>query len=549
MRSAVDRLEKEERAEGRRSLLADRLVVAGFLVLLALPLAELGLRLDPTAAAVENRKAAPAPGLPGSLGELGRWPRAFDAWFDDHFGFRNLLLRTRLRATQLLTGSSGVDWVLRGRDGWLFMDGAQIESWKAAKPFPAADRELWLEVMARRREWLAGLGIRMVALVAPNKATIYPEFLPESVKRVSDVTRLDELLRRAGDRGDVEVLDLRPALRAAKGAGLVYARTDTHWNARGAAVACGLVVDRVREWFPSVPVLGLVELSFRDVEGPGGDLARGAGLEATMREPWPVPQPAMPRAAVAMPTSELRTRPTFRGWELEDLQLAAYEIPGSRWPRAMLFGDSFMEPMVPLLADRFSRFVAVRSRIPDPELILRERPDVVIFEMVERVLMETALVDPAVIGSRAEQADFDASGQVLLRRGGEAGLAGFSALIQTRLEERDGALRIENQGTSAYFELAVGPGTEPLPPGSVLRLEIESPADDIAFVSFRGPGARAWGGSVSLATMAGVHPVYLRLPGPDPVERIRIRVGTVPATYWLRAVEVRAAAGGSSLRR
>jgi hypothetical protein len=47
-------------------------------------------------------------------------------------------------------------------------------------------------------------------------------------------------------------------------------------------------------------------------------------------------------------------------------------------------------PLLPLLSENFSRVVYVSSRQLDPALILRERPDVVIEEMVERLLLAPA---------------------------------------------------------------------------------------------------------------------------------------------------------------
>ncbi len=44
-------------------------------------------------------------------------------------------------------------------------------------------------------------------------------------------------------------------------------------------------------------------------------------------------------------------------------------------------------PLIPLLSENFSRSVYVTSRQLDPALISREKPDVVIEEMVERAML------------------------------------------------------------------------------------------------------------------------------------------------------------------
>ncbi len=55
-------------------------------------------------------------------------------------------------------------------------------------------------------------------------------------------------------------------------------------------------------------------------------------------------------------------------------------------PRAVVYRDSMAIPLIPLLAENFSRVVFVSSRGFDPALIEREKPDIVIEEMVERTL-------------------------------------------------------------------------------------------------------------------------------------------------------------------
>ena len=49
-------------------------------------------------------------------------------------------------------------------------------------------------------------------------------------------------------------------------------------------------------------------------------------------------------------------------------------------------------PLIPLLAENFRRSIYVGSRQLDPGFVLREHPDVVIEEMVERTLLAPAAV-------------------------------------------------------------------------------------------------------------------------------------------------------------
>jgi len=51
-----------------------------------------------------------------------------------------------------------------------------------------------------------------------------------------------------------------------------------------------------------------------------------------------------------------------------------------------VYRDSMAIPLIPLLSENFRRIVYVSSRRLDPALVEREKPDVVIEELVERSL-------------------------------------------------------------------------------------------------------------------------------------------------------------------
>ena len=55
-----------------------------------------------------------------------------------------------------------------------------------------------------------------------------------------------------------------------------------------------------------------------------------------------------------------------------------------------MYRDSMAIPLIPLLSENFRRIVYVSARRLDPGLILRERPDIVIEEIVERAMLEVA---------------------------------------------------------------------------------------------------------------------------------------------------------------
>jgi hypothetical protein len=52
-----------------------------------------------------------------------------------------------------------------------------------------------------------------------------------------------------------------------------------------------------------------------------------------------------------------------------------------------VYRDSMAIPLIPMLSENFSRVAYVSSHLIDAAFVLRERPDVVIEEMVERAML------------------------------------------------------------------------------------------------------------------------------------------------------------------
>src|SRR5262249_28073941 len=123
--------------------------------------------------------------------------------------------------------------VVLGRDGWLFYSGEGA----GAEPFSGptgsfTQQELigYQRLLEQRRDWLAQRGVGYLFVVAPNKQSIYPEYLPPGCNLGPSQHRLDQFLAHMQQHSTVAVVDLRPALREAKRLAPTYFKTDTHWN-------------------------------------------------------------------------------------------------------------------------------------------------------------------------------------------------------------------------------------------------------------------------------------------------------------------------------
>ncbi len=361
----------------RMPALVERMIVIGFLAALSLPLTGMVLNLDRDAPSGENRTLAVWPQLHWDAASLRALPEQLTRYFEDHFAFRVRLVRWQAIVRLQAMGVSPSASVIKGRDGWLFYaDDGAMEDYGEAPPFTADELELWRQTLQDTSDWLGAQGIAYVFVIAPDKHVIYQEYMPDTIRRAA-ISRIDQLVSHLRQHSDVRVVDLRPALLAAKARERLYHRTDTHWNDRGAFVGYQGIIDALTEDFPGLRSPSRSAFEPRVVQSEGLDLARMLGLTEVLREEDLVLVPRRPATARIL-------EPQHPNRRLTHARIVT-EAPNDG-PRAVVFMDSFGPGLVPFLSEDFSRVVYLWQDNMDPQVVQQERPQAVIQEWVGRAL-------------------------------------------------------------------------------------------------------------------------------------------------------------------
>jgi alginate O-acetyltransferase complex protein AlgJ len=356
----------------------NRLLVLLFLAAISLPLAANLAGVDGADPGAENRELAPFPRVDGSRQSIAGFAANLSRWFDDHFGFRSVLVRWYGESRLFVLGVSPSAAVVKADDGWFFYgEDDAIEDYAQVAPMTPDALANWRAAVLDARDWLRRRGVEYVFTIAPDKHTIYGDQMPATVARVGDVSRADQLFTTLQDTG--LAVDLRPSLFEAKSRERVYQHTDTHWNDRGALVAYQRIIAAVRARVPATPPPWTRE-DFEPVDRvvEGFDLAGMMGLKRVLREVdlTLVPRRAR-RARVVEPAGAAPTA--------EEGRLVTV-IDDPSLPRAVIFRDSFASRLVPFLSEHFSRAVYLWQNDFDAQAVEQERPDVVIQEIVGRHL-------------------------------------------------------------------------------------------------------------------------------------------------------------------
>lgn len=175
-------------------------------------------------------------------------------------------------------GTLSVDGVaIVGHEGWMFIRGgsnAMVEQYRGAETPPAGWLEAWRLRLEERTREAAHMRIRLAGLVVPDKLLIHEEHFPESVEMLGP-RPVQRLLDVAGP----ELVYPLEALRAARAAGPVALRTDSHLTLHGNAVLAQSVLDVVQTSAPPLSLPAGTELLL------SGDL--GSRLDPAVQEVAP----------------------------------------------------------------------------------------------------------------------------------------------------------------------------------------------------------------------------------------------------------------------
>ena len=215
-------------------------LIFAFIFVLAIPTLDSIFNFSPVKDLFENRLPVKSPEAPKTAEELRLYPKKFEAFFNDNFGTRRTLISLNTKMMDKIFNEVIDARVVVGKDGWYYFDNAGVlldMLGRARMEDEMVDRGV--EVFAKNWQEMKKKNISYLLVIAADKSTIYPEFLPNYLKPSADGThRVDQFVGALKKKyPDFPVLDLRPLLKKAKESEIIYHQVDTHWNKVGAHYA------------------------------------------------------------------------------------------------------------------------------------------------------------------------------------------------------------------------------------------------------------------------------------------------------------------------
>lgn len=166
-------------------------------------------------------------------------------YYAEHFGFRQEMVTANAVLNESLFRRSTNDKTTIGKNGWYYLN-ETLDDYTGA----AALSERGIYRLKKTLDLMNGCAeegnITMLFFAAPNKNSIYPEFMPGHIRRSRQPSNLDRLTEMMW--GSSYYIDMKAELLALKESEPreIYLKHDSHWNNLGALAAYNAMQKNLR---------------------------------------------------------------------------------------------------------------------------------------------------------------------------------------------------------------------------------------------------------------------------------------------------------------
>ncbi len=349
------------------------IIIISFLLMLLIPTIVQITKFEDIIIDNENRTKKDFPKL--NIKKPLHFLRKFKSYYKDNFGLRNTLSNKYLVfKNDILNENPLPNKVVKGKNDFLFLGNSFSNVINESLGFALFTQtelnQIKTNIIARQK-WLNQQNIKFYIAVAPNKHVIYKENVPFQFPEIK--TRKQQLLEYLKSEINFEIIDLGKQFKNKKKLNRLYRKYDSHWNDLGAFYAAQTLFKTIQKDF-DINNIKLSDYKIDSIKSIGGVSKM---LNYKSKE------------------TRITLTPNFTT-NVIDLDIPKYysqvSIYESRHKnktkkyKVLLFRDSFSGALKPFINHTFGESTFIWSHKFDKALILKEKPDLVIMEYVERYL-------------------------------------------------------------------------------------------------------------------------------------------------------------------
>lgn len=358
-----------------------------FSLMISLHFINLIFNIEPKIKLTENRSVASEPKFEGSFSQF---VHEYDAYFKDHFGFRNFLVYSSNLFLIKIFNQSSTDKVIIGKNKWLFFAGEDNAFHFKERKISDEELGLYSENLKNWELKFKSRNIPFVFFVAPDKQSIYPEFLKAPQSSWESERNYDFIAENfSAEMGD-HFINVKQELIKYKQTGKkLYYKADSHWNDTSAFFVYQLVMKNLHS-YSSLRTISILTQDQMIVENQiyTGDMIRIFWGIANLYDENEIFLRGPNKDSIKLESHS----GDYHGVPIQkEFYTTINPTLKEQGKTLIAVRDSQFIPMIRLFAESFYRVILINvweDKANIEKLIETENPDAVIFESVERGLVQ-----------------------------------------------------------------------------------------------------------------------------------------------------------------
>lgn len=301
---------------------------------------------------IENRKMASKPMF--SVLTYTNYPSDYENYFNDNYPFRSKMISIDSIINYFLFNKSTNEHVIVGVDDWLFYRDT-LADYERNNLYSEEELRLILDGVLATKQYFDETDTEFVIFIAPNKNTIYGEYMPKGVLSNKGMSRTEQAVEYIRNNPDVTILFPEKELIEAKENNpdlYLYFKLDSHWNRMGGYWGANVLLKELK-----VPTVSFEKIHWEEVNEPlykwnGFDLANMLGLTGYLNQDF--------NYRMEDYSDNIVTYDGNMHENLDDFNGAVRSYSDAEDKRKLCFcRDSFGEGMVPYLAAAFEEMYCI----------------------------------------------------------------------------------------------------------------------------------------------------------------------------------------------
>lgn len=322
-----------------------------FILIIGLPLFQSYTQLFNDQLLNEKRAKTPNPTY-NKEEPLSKYIINQEKYFEDNLGFREYFIRLSNFIDVNIFNKSPNPNVVIGKNDYLY-SGEELVDYNRDNILSDEDINIIATKLITLQNDLKARGMDFIFTVAPNKSTIYPEYMPSDSLNPNIQSNLEKLEKAIG-KNSINYIDYKNLMLENKDTYDLYYKRDTHWNTIAATLAANELIEKI-DSYNAVGEFNISPINIKE-EFRQGDLDDLLGLKTPL---------------------------------LEKTCETDISVPKNKIPKTLAYNDSFYNEVLPMLDGFFVQRMDIHnfnaplhSNFPQ----FSQNAEIVVFEVVERYI-------------------------------------------------------------------------------------------------------------------------------------------------------------------